>query len=282
MPAGTAEEKPRAGSAAGPDERLDNTGFGNLSLIQRPGDFCYGIDAVILADFAARSINSGQRAVTSAADLGTGTGIIPLILSHKTEVPRIVGIEIQEKSLELAVRNVEMNGLSGRIAMLGADVADIARGHAEEALALSVRGDADRSRAAGYDVVVTNPPYVAGGGGLKSGTDAKTIARHETSASLDDFAAAAAVLLKDRGDLFMVHRPSRLVDIFEACRNHGLEPKEMRLVRPREGEAANIVLIHAVKGGGTELKALDTLTVYGPDGGYTAEIDAIYERNGSV
>lgn len=250
-------------------ERLDKTGFGELKIIQKPEEFCYGVDAVILADFAAGRIRNSEALngsrIRKSIDLGTGTGIIPLILSHKTAIPEIYGLEIQESAYQRAVRNVTSNNLSGRIKIIKGDVADFMT-------------EVEKSLMGVFDMVVTNPPYVAKGKGIENNSGAKLIARQETTGRVEDFIGAASKLLKDKGDFFMVHRPSRLVDIIVAMRDNSIEPKEMRFVSPNARKAPNILLIHGVKGGGRELKILDPLFIYDLEGGYTAEINAIYER----
>ena len=237
-----------------PGERIDETGFSNLKLIQKPEEFCYGIDAVILADFASR------KKVTRAVDLGTGTGIIPIIMTHKTRAEFIYGIEYQKDSYDRAVRNIELNGLEERLGFINANVAEF---------------DGLREWA---DTVTSNPPYMVSNGAITNENVAKTIARHETVGGLDDFVRCAAGILKNKGDFYMVHRPSRLVDIFVTCRKYRLEPKEIRFVAPRKNEKPNIVLIHCVKNGGAELKILDDLYVYQETGIYSDEIQRIYER----
>ncbi|MCI9598407.1 MAG: tRNA1(Val) (adenine(37)-N6)-methyltransferase [Firmicutes bacterium] len=237
-----------------PGERLDKTGFGDLCVIQKPEDFCYGVDAVILADFAA------AKDPHHIVDLGTGTGIIPFILSHKTNAEKIYGIECQQASWERAVRGAEFNGLSQRVHFIQDNVASFSE----------LKGWAD--------AVTSNPPYMAGKGGLINENQAKTIARHETIGSLEDFIHCAAELLRDKGDFYMVHRPSRLVDIFAMSRTYHLEPKEMRLVAPRKGKPPNLVLIHSIKNGGTELRLLPELYVYQDETAYSDEIQCIYER----
>lgn len=239
-------------------ERKDKIGFGHLELIQQPKEFCYGIDAVLLAAFA--QVKPGAR----VADLGTGTGIIPLILSHKTQADEIIGVEIQEGSYDRAERNIRLNGLTGRVKIIHSDVKGLLDG-----------GQVLRSS---FDVVVSNPPYVKGKEGLTNQNQAKAMARHETTASLPDFICTAAALLKDRGDFYLVHRPSRLVDICVICREHRLEPKDLRMVSPTRSQKPNIVLLHCVKYGGTELNVLAPLSVYDEEGRYTAEIEEIYER----
>ncbi|MEG0830423.1 MAG: tRNA1(Val) (adenine(37)-N6)-methyltransferase [Anaerovoracaceae bacterium] len=238
-----------------PGERIDKIGFGNLRLIQKPEDFCYGVDAVILADFAS------QKKANHIVDLGTGTGIVPHILSHKTDAKKIYGVEVQEDTYLRAKRNQEINGLKDRISFVLANVKDslpIEDGWA--------------------DVVTTNPPYMINQGGITNKTQAKTIARHEALATLEDFVACGTRLLKTGGHFYLVHRPSRLVDIFTTCRKHRLEPKEIRFVSSKLGETPNIVLVHCVKNGGKELKFLPTLYVYKENGEYTEEINVIYER----
>ena len=239
-------------------ERIDEIGFGNLRLIQKPEDFCYGIDAVLLATFA--EIRKGAKVI----DLGAGTGIIPMILSHRTEASEIVGVEIQRDSYERGLRNVFLNGLENRIRLIHGDVKQLVK---EKLVARH-----------SFDAVLTNPPYIKGGGGLKNKEDAKTIARHETTAGLADFIGEAGLLLKDRGDFYMVHRPNRLVDIAALCRQHKLEPKELRLVSPNRDSAPNILLLRCVKHGRPDLKFLDPLYVYREDGSYTDELMRLYER----
>ena len=244
------------------DERIDNIGFGGLQLIQKPDEFCYGVDAVILADFAAKCDPH------FAVDLGTGTGIIPLILSAKTDAQRVVGLEYQEGSFGRACRNVELNGLSKRLGMVRGDVKD------PEAIerVKAALGDEEA------DLVTCNPPYMESGSALTSANEAKAIARQECIAGLNDFVAAAAKLLGRRGHFCMVHRPSRLADIICALRANNLEPKEMTLVAPKPGTEPNIVLLHAIKGAGAELKVTDTLFVRDESGEYSKEINRIYGR----
>jgi len=239
-------------------ERIDNIGFGNLRLIQKPEDFCYGIDAVLLATFA--EVGKNERVI----DLGTGTGIIPMILSHRTEAKEIIGVEIQLGSYERGIRNIRFNDLGERVRLIHGDVKQLVKDKLVNKHS--------------FDVVVTNPPYIKGDGGVKNRESAKTVARHETTAGLSDFIGEASLLLKDRGDFYMVHRPNRLVDISVLCRQHKLEPKELRLVCPNLETAPNILLLHCVKHGRPELRFLDPLYVYKEDGSYTDEIMRLYER----
>lgn len=242
-------------------ERLDQIGFGGLKLIQKPEEFCYGVDAVILANFAAKHCKGEPQSVV---DLGTGTGVIPLILSHKTKAKNIIGVEVQKPSFERAKRNIKLNSLEERLSIINGDVKDIG-----EIWGRDLKGT--------VDVVVANPPYFKSGSSITNGHDAKAMARHETTAGLEEFLSCAAYLLKLKGDFFMVHRPSRLADICYFGRTAGLEPKEMIFVSPTEGETPNILLIHMVKGAGSELKILPHLYVYDKHGEYTEDLLEAYE-----
>jgi tRNA1Val (adenine37-N6)-methyltransferase len=237
-------------------ERIDEIGFGGLKLIQDTDYFCYGVDAVLLADFASRS---GHKKI---ADLGTNNAVIPVIMAGITDAELITGIEKQESPALLAERNVQLNGFSGRINIINTDILDIA----------------EHMKGGSCDAVTCNPPYTERGTGPVNGENAMTAARHETTASLDDFIRCAAYLLKDKGMFYMIHRPSRIVDIACSCRANRLEPKLLQFISPREGEKPNLMLIQCRKNGGRELKLLDPLNVYGNDGNYTEEIMKIYRR----
>ena len=255
--------------------RTDDIGFGNLKLLQDPSEFCYGVDAVILADFAA-SICGGYR---YAADLGTGTGVIPFILHHKAGSgdSRCFGLDFNEGSVGLARESSRLNGLCEQIHFGCGDIAELAGCASAKAFAEDGVWQG-AMETGGFDVVTSNPPYFAKGSAIPAEGAGKFRARHETTADLDGFLQAAAKILKRRGQLFMVHRPSRLVDIFESCRRCRLEPKTIRFVVPEAGQAPNIVLIHCVLGGGRELKYLPQLAVYDGRGSYSREIQEIYER----
>lgn len=248
-----------------PDERIDDIGFGNLRLIQKPSDFCYGVDAVILAHEAGLKADKEGTRFSKAGkivDLGTGTGIIPVILSEKTDAESIIGIEIQEASYERAVRNATLNGLDGRVGFIKANVKEFPKEYPE------FRGTAD--------MVTSNPPYQKGNTGMRSENSPKMIARHEITADLEDFMRCTAFLLREKGDFFLIHRPSRLVDICYIGRKLGLEPKEIRFIHPYKDREANILMVHMIKGAGKELKYLEPLVVHSDEGGYTEELLKCY------
>ena len=236
--------------------REDDIGFGGLTLLQDTDAFSYGIDAVLAADYCRAA--AGEHIL----DLGSGNGAIPLIVYGKFAPASVTGIEVQASMVQLARESVRRNGLEDNIRFVQGDVLDI-------------RSLTD---AASFDAVTCNPPYAEAGRGPVSESSASYVARHETTASLLDFAKAAAYALRPGGRFVLVHRPSRLPDIFACCRACGLEPKRMRLVVPRPGAAPNIVLLSAVKGGGKELAVDPALCVRNADGSYSDELQRIYNR----
>ena len=235
-------------------ERIDDLQRNGLQIIQDPTKFCFGMDAVLLSGFAA--VKAGERAI----DFGTGNGIIPLLLSAKTEGTSFTGLEIQPEMAEMADRSVRLNGLSGKITI---DCGDI-------------REASERYGASSFDVVTSNPPYMIGGHGLTNPESAKAIARHEVKCTLDDIIRETAKILRPHGRCYFVHRPFRLVDIFFLMRQYGIEPKRMRLVYPYADREPNMVLIEGARGGNPRLAVEKPLVVYQPDGRYTDEIEDIY------
>ena len=247
-------------------ERVDSTGFGDIKVIQQVG-LGYGVDSVLLAAFAAgetgaKAIRKGSR----VADLGSGSGIVGFVICHKVDGTRVIGIEKRETAVDRAERAAEMNAMQDRISFIKADVSELPD------------MDQQLQQLKELDAVVSNPPYFKQDAAIPSQSDDKFIARHETTANIEDFAKAMSIMLKDGGDCYLVHRPDRLVDIFEALRNNGIEPKTIQMVVPKAGEAANIVLIHGTKGGGAELKLLPEIAVHNEDGSYTEVIEGLYER----
>jgi tRNA1Val (adenine37-N6)-methyltransferase len=238
-------------------ERIDDLQCNGLRIIQNPKGFCFGIDAVLLSNFC--EIKKNARVI----DLGTGTGIIPILLAGKTEAKEIIGIEIQETIVEMAARSVKLNQLEDRVKMVHADLNN-------------VLNELDLYS---FDVVVSNPPYMHEGGGLINPEDMKAIARHEIKCTLEDIIRVASKLIKDRGHFYMVHRPHRLVDILCLCRAYKLEPKKIRFIHPNKNKKPNILLVECTKYGRPELKFMDPLYVYTEDGRYTEEIHKIYGRD---
>jgi tRNA1Val (adenine37-N6)-methyltransferase len=250
--------------------RTDDTGFGGIKICQEPSYFCYGVDAVMLASFASDIINGRKKKTGSIVDLGTGNGIIPLIISHKTDIPDIKGIELVKENYELAVKNAENNGLSDRISFINADIAELAKWDQEDEAPAVAKNSAD--------AVVSNPPYISGGSGIKCADSAKTAARHEVTAGLEDFLSYGSDILKYRGDLFMIHKAFRLPEIICTAREHALEAKKIMLVSGIRGEKPELVLIHFVKGGGQGTEFLPQLGIRERDGSFSPEILRMYEK----
>ena len=192
----------------GEDERIDDLQRNGYRIIQKKKGFCFGMDAVLLSGFA--QVKEGEVAV----DLGTGTGIIPILLEAKTKGKHFTGLEIQEEVAEMAGRSVRLNQLENRV--------DIVRGDIKEASRLFGK--------ASFDVVTSNPPYMNDNHGLKNPELPKAIARHEVFCTLDDVCREASLLLKSGGRFYMVHRPHRLAEIITALKTYKLEPKRMKLV----------------------------------------------------
>lgn len=236
-------------------ERLDDLGCKGYQIIQDPERFCFGMDAVLLSGFA--KVKPGQRVL----DLGTGTGIIPILLAGKTQASHITGLEIQPESADMASRSVCYNGLTERISIVTGDLKE----------AGSLFG------AASFDVCVTNPPYMVGGHGLKNTNEAKTIARHEVLCNLEDVASAASKVLVPGGMLYMVHRPFRLTELMLALTKYQLEPKRIRFVYPYVDKEPNMVLIEAKKGANPRVTIEKPLIVYDAPSKYTKEILEIYK-----
>ena len=239
--------------------RLDDLENG-YRIWQDSEAFCFGIDAVLLAHYPV--MKDGDCVM----DLCTGNGVIPLIMhgTARDEAKRVSfrGLEIQEGAASLARESVNLNGLSDDIGIITGDVKEAA----------------NLFGAASFSLVTCNPPYTPGGGGLRGEDDRKTIARHEVLCTLSDVVEEASKLLKMKGRLAMIHRPSRLAEIFACMRTYGLEPKRMRMVYPFADKAPNLVLLEAVKGGGPQLNVDPPLIVYEKGGEYTREVLQIYGK----
>lgn len=237
------------------DEIIDDLELEGLKIIQKKNGFKFGIDAVLLSDFAKDSASK------KTLDLCTGTGIIPVLLSAKTKTPKLFGLEIQPHIADMARRSVEYNNLLDRV--------EIKCGDLKEATKLYPKGS--------FDKITCNPPYMKNNTAVKNETDTLTISRHEILCTLEDVIKASSSLLRPKGRFYMVHRPQRLADITSLMRENKIEPKKLRFVAPRAGKEPNLLLIEGILGGGTEMKILPTLYVYeGED--YTDEIKKIYGK----
>lgn len=236
-------------------ERIDDLQYENLKIIQNTDGFCFGVDSVLLTEFA-RDIKKKSKIV----DLGTGTGILGILLSKKVEPEEIVGIEIQSEVAKMAQKSVELNNLQSIMKIVNQDICKL---------------DFKKSY---YDVVITNPPYKKIGTGINSFYEKQQISRFETTASLDDWIRISSKLLKNNGCLYMVYRTDRLTELFDTMKKYKLEIKKMRFVYSKASEQSNLVLIKAIKCGKQFLKIDKPLIIYNKDGTYTDEILKIYKN----
>ena len=250
----TEERAPIGEGLCREDERIDDLQRNGYRILQKKKGFCFGMDAVLLSGFAR--VREGERAV----DLGTGTGIIPILLQAKTEGRHFTGLEIQEEMAKMAARSVRLNGLEQQV--------DIVQGDIREASRLFGK--------ASFDVVTSNPPYMNDSHGLKNPDLPKAIARHEVLCTLEDVVREGAKLLVPGGRFYMVHRPHRLVEIINTMTSFKLEPKRIKFVHPFVDKEANMVLIEGIKGGKSMIKVEKPIIVYKEQGVYTDEIYDIY------
>lgn len=237
-------------------ERLDDLQCKGYQIIQDPKRFCFGVDAVFLSHFV--KAKQGSRIL----DLGTGTGIIPILLAARTEDTMIQGLEIQEASAEMADRSVRLNHLEDRIEIIQGDI--------KEAAGLFP--------AASFDVITSNPPYMTHQHGLENEYEPKNIARHEILCKLEDVVKAAAYLVRPGGSFFLIHKPFRLAEIFSVLMQYKLEPKRMRMVHPYVDKEPNMVMLEAVRGGRSRITVEAPLIVYREKGIYTEEIEGLYKQ----
>ena len=239
------------------DERIDDLEYKGLKLIQNKKGFCFGVDAVLLSDYA-KGIKKGSTVV----DIGTGTGIVAILLCAKTNLKKIYGIELQEEVANIAQRNVELNGLDDKMEVININIKD-------------VFSKLEKNK---IDVIVTNPPYKKHDTGVKNLDTRQLISRHEVECTLEDIIKNASLLLKDLGEFYIVHRADSIVHIYVNLRKYKLEPKNIRFVQSKIGEKPNLVLVKAVKCAKEFLKIDKPLVIYGEDGNYTDEIYEIYDK----
>lgn len=245
-----------------PGERLDDLQCRNLHLIQNPDWFCFGVDAVLLASYAAKAIKKDARVL----DLCSGNGIVPLLLSAKSPAKEITGLEIQEPVWEMANRSVKFNHLEDKIQMICGDLKE-----AETIFGRSF-----------FQYITCNPPYKEAGSGILSATDTVTLARHEILCSLEDIIRVSSIILEPLGKLCLIHRPERLADIFCLMRKYGMEPKRLRFVHPCAGKTATMILVEGARQGKPRLFLDPPLYIYQKPGIYSEEINQIYERESAL
>ena len=239
------------------NERIDDLQLNNLKIIQNKDGFCFGIDAVLLSDFA-KDIHNNSKVL----DLGTGTGILGILLCAKTKLSKIYGIDVQEDVCDMASRSIRLNHLENKFEIINKNIKDLECIFEENT----------------FDAIVSNPPYKKDNSGLKNESEAKLISRHEITASLEDFISISSKLLKSNCSLYMVHRPERLSDLFYLLRKYHLEPKKLRLVYSYFDSKPKLILVKATKNANSFLNIEEPLIIYNKDGSYTNEILKIYGK----
>lgn len=239
------------------NERIDDLEFKGLKIIQNEKGFCFGMDSVLLSDFAKNMKNN-----STVLDLGTGTGIIPILLCGKTNLKKVVGIEIQQDVANMAKRSSQLNNLQDRFEVVNTNIIDLKNIYEKQS----------------FDVITTNPPYKKENTGITNENRTKLISRHEITANLEDFISVSKDLLKDKGEFYMVHRPERLVDILSLMRKYKIEPKILKFVSPNKNKEPNLILIKGIKNANSFLKIEKNLYVYKENGEYTEDILKIYNK----
>lgn len=237
-------------------ERIDDLQYNDFMLIQNPKEFCFGVDAVLLANFPK------VKKDAKVLDLGTGTGIIPVLIAAKTGAKQIEGIEIQSYLAEMAQRSVKLNKIEDRVKIINEDL----------------KNTVNFLPLGSYDIITCNPPYKDKGTGIVNPEDGKAIARHEIKCTLEDIIYVSGKLLNFGGKLCMIHRPHRLADIICLMRKNSIEPKKLRFVHPKQGKPPNMVLIEGTRGGNPELRVQEPMFVFDENGDYSEEIYKIYDR----
>ena len=240
-------------------ERIDDLQYKNLKIIQNKDWFCFGLDSILLSDFGKTIKNNSV-----VLDLGTGNGILGLLLCAKTNLKKIIGVEIQKEVWDLARRNIEYNHLEKRFEVVNENIKNLSNIYKEES----------------FDAIVTNPPYMKNGSGLKNESELQLIARHEVECDLCDVITVSYKMLKDKGSFYMVHRANRICDILYLMRKYKIEPKIIRFVQPGINKEPNLVLIKGIKNAGEFLKVEKNLIIYDEEGNYTDELLKIYNMKG--
>ena len=239
------------------NERIDDLEFNGLKIIQNKDGFCFGIDSVLLSDFS-RDLPKN----TTALDLGTGTGILGILLCGKTNLSKIYGIEIQKDVADMAKRSIELNNLTNKFEIINDDIKNLSNHFQNNS----------------FDAIISNPPYKKDNCGIKNESETKLISRHEITASLEDFISISSKLLKNNCSLYMVHRPERLSDLFYLLKKYKLEPKKLRIVQSYYDSKPKLILVKATKNAKSFLNIEKPLIIYNKDGSYTDEIYEIYGK----
>lgn len=240
------------------NEKIEDLQYKNLKIIQNKKGFCFGIDSILLSDFA-KEIKKDAKVI----DLGTGTGIIATLLCKKTELKEIIGIEKQKEVYEMAKRSIALNQLENQFKIINEDIINVTKILEKNT----------------FDAIVTNPPYKKKDTGVRNEEEKKIISRHETTATLEDFIKVSKDLLKDKGEFYMVHRPDRLVDILNLMRNYKIEPKILRFVYSNEASEPKLILVKGIKNAKPFLQVKKNLYIYNKSGEYSEEINKIYHMS---
>ena len=238
------------------NERIDDLDYKGMKIIQKKDGFCFGMDSVLISNFSKISKNNAV-----IADIGTGTGIISILIAAKNRINKIYGFDIQEEMVEMANRSVELNNFKEKIEIIKANI-----------VGLSESGYKNK-----FDYVITNPPYKKINTGLINDNEKKLISRHEVKCTLNDILYESANILKDKGTFYMVHRPERLPEIIVLMKKNRIEPKEIQFVYPKEDKQANLVLIKGIKFANPYLRILEPLIIYDKNGNYTEKVRSFYK-----
>ncbi len=239
------------------NERIDDLEYKNLKIVQDKDGFCFGIDSVLLSDFAKEI-----RSKSIVLDLGTGNGVLGILLCGKTNLSKIYGVEIQEDIANIAQKSINLNQLNNRFEIINDNIKNLNSYFKNDSI----------------DAIISNPPYKKDNSGLKNESQKKLIARHEITANLEDFISVSSKLLKSNGSLYMVHRPERLADLFYLLKKYKLEPKKLRFVQSFTNSKPKFFLIKATKNANSFLNVEQPLIIYNSDGNYTDEILKIYNK----
>ena len=239
------------------NERIDDLEYKNLKIVQDKDGFCFGIDSVLLSDFAKEI-----RSKSIVLDLGTGNGVLGILLCGKTNLSKIYGVEIQEDIANIAQKSINLNKLNNRFEIINDNIKNLNSYFKNDSI----------------DAIISNPPYKKDNSGLKNESQKKLIARHEITANLEDFITVCSKLLMSNGSLYMVHRPERLADLFYLLKKYKLEPKKLRFVQSFTNSKPKFFLIKATKNANSFLNVEQPLIIYNSDGNYTDEILKIYNK----